>query len=358
VDALFYNMNIAPTTPYGPIYDYGVLGQSGIPRDFFNDLNVRKAFSHCIDFATFISTIYGGEAMQPPTAIIPGLPYYNATIPKYNYDLAAAATLLQAAWGGNLWTTGFTINLMHNSGNLARQAVATMLKTALESLNPKFHANVVDAPWGAYLFARDHAQLTAFTLGWLADYPDAHNFVYAFYYSYGNFAWRASYADAEMDALIELGIRTPDGPVRQQIYNDIQQKAIDTCPSVALDQAIGRHFERDWIVGWYYNPIYSGNYPANTWKWYYTPQAQLETYAPFPVCNHLGYDVNYDGKVDMKDIGVTAKSFGALFGPPMTLTWIYRADFNNDRKIDMKDIGIVAKNFGKPQVPVWVAAPP
>jgi len=125
-----------------------------------------------------------------------------------------------------------------------------------------------------------------------------------------------------------------------------------------LDQAIGRHFERDWIVGWYYNPIYSGNYPANTWKWYYTPQAQLETYAPFPVCNHLGYDVNYDGKVDMKDIGVTAKSFGALFGPPMTLTWIYRADFNNDRKIDMKDIGIVAKNFGKPQVPVWVAAPP
>jgi peptide/nickel transport system substrate-binding protein len=357
VDALFYNMNIDPSTPYGPIYDYGILGQSGIPRDFFNDINVRKAFSHCIDFATFLTTIYGGEAMQPPTAIIPGLPYYNATIPKYNYDLAAATTLFQAAFGGNLWTTGFTVNLMYNEGNLPRQAVATMLKAALESLNPLFHANVVSAAWAAYLFARDHAQLTAFTLGWLADYPDAHNFAYAFYYSYGNFAWRASYADAEMDALIEAGIRTPDGPARQQIYNAIQQKAIDTCPSVALDQAIGRHFERDWVVGWYYNPIYSGNYPANTWKWYYTPQAQLNDYAIAPVCNHLGYDVNYDGKVDMKDIGVTAKSFGAVFGPPMTLTWIYRADFNNDRKIDMKDIGIVAKNFGKPAVPVWVAPP-
>ena len=147
VDALFYNFNIDPSTPYGTVYDYGVLGQSGIPRDFFSDINVRKAFSHLIDFTSFINTAYGGEAMQPSTAIIPGLPYYNATIPKYNYDIATATTLLYAAWGGNLWTTGFTIQLpcwyTSVSGNSLLQS---MLAAAINSLNPKFHATANSGP--------------------------------------------------------------------------------------------------------------------------------------------------------------------------------------------------------------------
>jgi peptide/nickel transport system substrate-binding protein len=356
VDALFYNYNIDPSTPYGTIYDYGVLGEAGIPRDFFSDVNVRKAFSHLINFTSFYNTAYLGEAMQPPTAIIPGLPYYNATITKYDYNLATATTLLQAAWGGNLWTTGFTIQLIYRSSSMSGPGIIPqMLAANINSLNPKFHATTNSAPWAQYLYARDHAQLTTFTLGWLGDYPDAHNFAYPFYYSHGNFAWRASYSDPTMDALIELGIRTPDGPVRAQIYSDIQQKAIDTCPSIAIAQATGRHFERTWICGWYYNPSYSGNYVANTWKWYYTPHAQLDTVTN-STSNLLPYDVNYDGKIDMKDIGSAAASFGSFYGPPTSPRWVYRCDVNNDRKIDMKDIGMVAQNFGKTSTP-WTPPP-
>jgi hypothetical protein len=104
-------------------------------------------------------------------------------------------------------------------------------------------------------------------------------------------------------------------------------------------------FERDWVVGWYCNPIYSGNYPADCWKWYYTPHAQLNAPAQ-PQSTYLPYDVNYDGTVDMKDIGACGKSFGAV-AVPMSNSWLYRCDLNNDRKIDMKDIGRVARNFGK-----------
>jgi len=55
----------------------------------------------------------------------------------------------------------------------------------------------------------------------------------------------------------------------------------------------------------------------------------------------------------MFDIGAAAASFGAIYGPPINPTWIYRCDFNNYRKIDMKDIGGVAENFGKTSS-VWV----
>jgi hypothetical protein len=87
------------------------------------------------------------------------------------------------------------------------------------------------------------------------------------------------------------------------------------------------------------------------WKWYYTPHAQLDTVTN-ATANQLPYDVNYDGKTNMFDIGAAAASFGSIYGPPMSTKWVYRCDFNNDRKIDMKDIGGVAKNFGKISV-LW-----
>ena len=92
---------------------------------------------------------------------------------------------------------------------------------------------------------------------------------------------------------------------------------IDDCPSTALDTVLGRHFERSWVCGWYYNAIYPGIYAGNLWKWYYTPHAQLDAVTN-ATANLLPYDVNYDGKTNMVDIGTTAASFGAIYGPPMS----------------------------------------
>jgi peptide/nickel transport system substrate-binding protein len=347
VTALFYNYNIDPTTPYGPINDYGVFNENGIPRDFFSNPNIRKAFSHCIDFATFIQTSYLGEAIQPATAIILGLPYYDVSVQKYTYDLAKAKTFFEAV--PNLMTTGFTITLPYNSGNAVRKNLYDLLKTAIESISPKFHVTVATAAWSAYLYAQNHAQLTAFTASWLADYPDANNFAYAFYYSLGSFAWKASYSNPDMDALINAGIRTPDGPARAKIYSDIQKLVIEECPCVPVSQPVARHFERDWVIGWYYNPNYPGVYAYNLWKWYYVPQAS----ATVPqLSNGLPCDVNYDGKVNILDIIIVAQAFGSSYGPPMDPRWQFRADVSNDRKIDILDIFAIAQNFMKTS-PTW-----
>jgi uncharacterized protein (DUF2141 family) len=59
---------------------------------------------------------------------------------------------------------------------------------------------------------------------------------------------------------------------------------------------------------------------------------------------YLQGDVNYDEKVDARDIGIVCKAFGSS---PNTIRWCFRADINNDRKIDAKDIGLVCKQFGK-----------
>jgi hypothetical protein len=55
-------------------------------------------------------------------------------------------------------------------------------------------------------------------------------------------------------------------------------------------------------------------------------------------------DVNLDGKVDMKDIGIICMAYGSYPGHPK---WNANADINGDNKVDMRDIGTACLNYGK-----------
>jgi len=55
-------------------------------------------------------------------------------------------------------------------------------------------------------------------------------------------------------------------------------------------------------------------------------------------------DINYDGKVNTRDLAPAAQAFGSYPGHPR---WLPEADLNLNNKIDMRDIAIIAKNFGK-----------
>jgi hypothetical protein len=59
-------------------------------------------------------------------------------------------------------------------------------------------------------------------------------------------------------------------------------------------------------------------------------------------------DINFDGKVDLKDYYTVTKAFGECPGRPR---WNPDADLNNDGKVDLKDVYTCAKNFG------WVQNP-
>lgn len=55
-------------------------------------------------------------------------------------------------------------------------------------------------------------------------------------------------------------------------------------------------------------------------------------------------DVNYDGRVDIRDIATVAKAYGSYPGAP---DWNEVADINGDGRVDIKDIAIASKNYGK-----------
>lgn len=60
-------------------------------------------------------------------------------------------------------------------------------------------------------------------------------------------------------------------------------------------------------------------------------------------------DINTDGRIDMKDIGIAARAFNTIPGDSL---WNPLADFTGpsgvaDGRADMRDIRAVARDFGK-----------
>jgi len=259
-DALDFNFDINETSPNLGVpggLPRGTVNESGIPPDFFSDIDVRKGFAYCINYTKIIDEVHLGEAFQPATPIILGLPFHNAGQEKYSLDLTKAEQHFREACGGQLWTNGFRVTLAYNTGNLQSQTAFQMIKAGVESLNAKFHVDVVSIYFSEFSPQYRQGQLPIFRVGWLADYSDPHNFVYAFVYSQGAFAPFQRYANATIDALIEAGIRELDPDRRRQIYYDVQSLYHEDCPSVPLVQPWIRRFERDWVHGWYYNPLLS-----------------------------------------------------------------------------------------------------
>lgn len=54
-------------------------------------------------------------------------------------------------------------------------------------------------------------------------------------------------------------------------------------------------------------------------------------------------DVDFNGKVDMSDVGIVLRAYGTKKGDPK---WNPDYDLNKDDKVDMSDVGIVLRNYG------------
>jgi len=233
----------------------GKLDGQGIPPDFFDDINLRKAFACSFDYDMYIKDAYNGNAFQPASPIVEGLPYRDPDTPKYNFDLNKAKEYFKKAWGGKVWENGFKLTISYNTGNAARQIACQMIEENVESLNPKFQIEIRNIDWGVYLNAMIAKKLTMFLIGWVADFADPHNFVVPYMDSEGDFSEWQSYNNPEVDSLIDEGIKSVDPAKRKDVYYKLARLYYEDVPSFQLVQSVERHHMRDWLSGYYWNPL-------------------------------------------------------------------------------------------------------
>jgi len=340
--AIFFNYHVREDAFYFTVKPK--LGGVDKP-DLFSDKHMRRAFAYALDYGKFLADAFLGEAFQPATPVIKGLPQYNATKQKYDYDLAKVQAELQQAWvdaGGSAWDKGFYVPLTYNVGT-ARPYACKMIEAAIETLGTKYNVEVFPLSWGTeYIPAMKRGELTNFIVGYYADYVDADNFIVPFMHptrgtyalrqsvvydhikaadfapnsgradpATGNYrnwegkVWNVDASDLNNTYVADLIDAAAKGNPAQRlaIYSEIEDIYYAACASIPLGQLVVRHWERDWVQGWYYNPAYPGLYIYHLWK-------------------GLDADTNGDGEVTGTDITLINKYFWDAFWDPYAEEWV------------------------------------
>ena len=225
--------------------------------DFFANEDIRKGFCYAFDYDSYIDNILNGWGTQPRGPIPDGLLGYDPNGPQYEYDLSMAEYHFKEA---GVWDTGFEVRAYYNSGNDVRLNALLLLKDSLESMNVNFGIEVQGLEWPDYLDRLRTGELPLFFLGWAPDYADPHGYAHPFLHSDGHFANYLGFEYEDIDELIMGAAAEADESVRTDMYYELADMEHDKALYIWGSQGIGSHIQRDWINGWYYNPMHGTLY--------------------------------------------------------------------------------------------------
>jgi peptide/nickel transport system substrate-binding protein len=242
----------------------------GVPSTFFADKDMRLAFASVFNYSNYLAVTMGGFGVQPNGVIPSGMVGYNASIPKYSFDLVAAAQYLENTTNPDTGTsyaaTGFNIKLFYNAGNTEREAACALLKNGLEQLHAQgliageIHVTVQGLDWPTYLEAVRTYQMPAFFLGWAPDYADPDDYVNPFIDNAGTYAKRCGIVNNELTNLTRAAATELNATLRAEMYSEISMQVYQNAYYVWTSQATNFHVERTWVTGYYFNPMYYGYY--------------------------------------------------------------------------------------------------
>ncbi|MGI6694432.1 MAG: ABC transporter substrate-binding protein [Limnochordia bacterium] len=261
---LFFSFTI-PIEGNEDLVGSGKLDGNGIPSDFFADVNVRKAFAYSFDFDAYLNEVALGAGQIPKGPFPQSLPYVNQDQEYYYNDLEKATEYFKKAFDGEVWEKGFKVGIVYNTGNDARKTALEILEYNIERINPKFQVDVIGLEWATVLDRLRSASLPIFVMGWLADFPDTHNFAVPFMHSAGTFAGYCGQglidlAKEKFDGLIAAGIKATDPAEREKIYFELQKMYVDLAIGMPFMEATTHRVMRDWVQGFEYCPAYSAQY--------------------------------------------------------------------------------------------------
>ncbi len=263
-----WQINIESSNPF---VGSGALDGGGIPADFFQDVHIRRAFSYCFDYETFIQTAFDGDAIQAQGPLIAGVVgYLDGEAPLFHFDAARCAEEFQSADldrdgipasedANDVWAQGFSLQLPYPAGNTIRRATMETLKSGIEAINPRFRIIVTELPWPVLLDHYETRKLPIHIAGWAEDFHDPHDWAFPLLHAqgvYGSFIQMTPDYATKYERLLQEGIRLPGSPARRVVYEQVQAEAQQDAVALWLYQPLGRAHFQHWVTGFYYNPAH------------------------------------------------------------------------------------------------------
>jgi ABC-type transport system substrate-binding protein len=229
---------------------------------------LRRALVMSHDRGTEIQVVRKGQAIPAETPVPPGVVGYDPNLRSHaqDYDLPRAKALLDMFGymdrDGDGWREtpeGKPLHLLfkYSIGGEGR-ALAELWSKAGTSGGIRIDTQAVQ--FADFLNDKRVGNFQMGDSAWIADYPDAQNFLQLLYGPYTDKQNEARFRLPEYDRLYEQSLKLPDSPERNALYREMDRLILAYAPWRLGIHRIFNHLQWPWVKGYKKHPILYTNF--------------------------------------------------------------------------------------------------
>ena len=200
----------------------------------FDDVKVRQAFNHALDRERIVNVVYKKTRPVAWGIVPPSMPHYeNPDLKPLEYDPEQALDRIAASKYGDVTELpDITFNVLGAGGSVGR-IVEAIVASYEENLGVQIEVQQTD--WATFLSDLNRPdnpnQMWGGEAGWIADYPDPHNFLDVLFRC-DSFQNHTRYCNPDVDELLDQAAAEDDPAAREKLYRQVEQIVIDEAPWV------------------------------------------------------------------------------------------------------------------------------
>jgi peptide/nickel transport system substrate-binding protein len=232
-----------------PPFNVGFLGINRAHAPF-DDARVRQAIALAVDQETLVQALYPPTAQAAVQFVPPGIFGHTEGLEGWPHDPERARALLVEAgypegFQTTLWIMGIGRPYFPHPDRVGEVLQADLAAVGIQ-------AKIVAYDWGTYLEKMYAGEADLFLNGWMADFPDATNFLDTFFTGSDD---SLGPAFPELVALLQEAAATAGPAARQALYDQANQFIHEQVPAVPIVHNSSALAFRDTVHGLQASPF-------------------------------------------------------------------------------------------------------
>lgn len=230
---------------------------------------LRRAMVLAHDRGQEIGIVRKGQALAAQSPVPPGIVGFDSAFraAQQEHDPARAKALLDMfgyvdrdgdGWREEPDGRRLVIAYKYNAGNQANRQLAELWSKSMAAVGIRIEASAVQ--FADLLNDKRVGKFQMAGSAWIADYPDAQNFLQLLYGPNTGQSNESRFRLAEFDRLYRQSQAVPDSPERNAIYREMNRLILAYAPWRLGVHRVFNHLQYPWVKGYKKHPILYTNF--------------------------------------------------------------------------------------------------
>ena len=221
-------------------------------RPPFDDVNVRRAFCHAVNKERIVKVILRDMVSEAGGILPPGMPGYDEALEGLDYDVEEAEELIAASKYGDVSNLPPITLTVEGYGNSIPSYLGAIIQEWQQNLGVEISVRQLET--GNFLYNLKQEKDEMFTMGWIADYPDPHNFPDILFHT-GSEVNIGEYSNTTLDSLLDQAATEQDRADRLSMYQQAEQLVVDDAPCLPLFHGTNYILVKPYVKGYELSPL-------------------------------------------------------------------------------------------------------